>query len=200
MKNNNISLITGILFTIVGLVVFFNPEVVVKFMSYFLGGVLIAFGGYKIANYSIHSKKTGIRNHGDLAFGVIAIILGILFIFLAGTIELIVRFIIGAWLIIAGLGKLSNTFYTKNRSRKFYSLICIGIIYIIIGLYIILVSNLAFSIIGLFMAIYGITDLTSFFVCRDIFTQDDKEKPKRIDVKENKKLLTVKEAEVEEKK
>lgn len=191
MKSNKISLITGVLFTVVGLVVFFNPDVVVKFISYFLGGLLIAVGVYKAVNYYIKDKNLGVVNQNEMAFGITAIVLGLLFIFLAGTIELLIRFIIGAWLIFAGLSKISFTFYTTDRTKKFYSLLLVGIIYIGIGLYIILVSNLALSIIGLFMAIYGVIDIVSFFISKDMKldrTDDD-----------NIKKLPVQEAEVVEK-
>lgn len=188
MKNNKMPLITGILFTIVGIIVFFNPYIVVKFISYFFGGLLIAIGGYKTVNYYVQDKNLGVVNQNEIAFGITAIVLGLLFIFLAGTIEFLIRFIIGGWLVVAGISKLSNTFYTTDRTSKFYALIIIGFIYIGIGLYIILVSNLALSIIGLFMAIYGIIDLTSFFVYKDM--KKDISKLKEIKVQE---------AEVEEK-
>ena len=189
MKNNKMPLITGVLFTIVGIVVFFNPDIVVKFISYFLGGAMVALGGYKIVNYYIKDKNLGVVNQNELYFGITAVVLGLLFIFLAGTIEFLTRFVIGIWLIIAGVSKLSTTFYTTDRSKKFYTLLAIGFIYIAIGLYIVFVSNLAFSIIGLFMAIYGIIDLSSFFINKDI----------KYDKKEDVKKLTVQEAEVEEK-
>lgn len=188
MKNNKMPLITGILFTVVGIVVFFNPYIVVKLISYFFGGLLIAIGGYKTVNYYVQDKNLGVVNQNEIAFGITAIVLGLLFIFLAGTIEFLIRFIIGGWLVVAGISKLSNTFYTTDRTSKFYALIIIGFIYIGIGLYIILVSNLALSIIGLFMAIYGIIDLTSFFVYKDM--KKDISKLKEIEVQE---------AEVEEK-
>ena len=183
MKNSKISLITAILFTVVGLIVFFNPGVVVKFISYFFGGLLIAIGGYKTVNYYIQDKNLGVVNQNELAFGITAIVLGLLFIFLAGTIELLLRFIIGAWLIIAGIGKLSNTFYTTDRTNKFYTLIVVGFMYIGLGLYIILVSNLALSIIGLLMSIYGVIDIVSFFLYKDIRKDD---------------LVAIKESEVKE--
>lgn len=185
MKSNKISLITGVLFTVVGLVVFFKPDVVVKFISYFLGGLLIAVGAYKAVNYYIKDKNLGVVNQNEMAFGITAIVLGLLFIFLAGTIELLIRFIIGAWLIFAGISKISYTFYTTDRTKKFYSLLLVGIIYISIGLYIILVSNLALSIIGLFMAIYGIIDVVSFFISKDMKTdRTDDDSIKKLPVQE----------------
>jgi uncharacterized membrane protein HdeD (DUF308 family) len=190
MKNKNVSLISGILWTIIGFVIFFNPDIVVKFISYFVGGVLIAVGAYKIINYRIKDKNLGVVNTNEMAFGISALVLGILFIFLAGTIELIVRFIMGGYLIIAGVARLYNTFYTTDRDSKFYALIIMGFLFIAVGLYIILVSNVTLSILGLLMAIYGIIDIVSFFVYKDSFVFN----------KNDKKEIGIKEAEVVEEK
>lgn len=170
MKNkSNISLIDSIIFFVFGLFIFTNPDMLVKFISYFFGGVLLAIGIYKTVNYYIHDKRGGVVNKNEFGFGITTIILGVLFIFLAGTIELLIRFIIGAFIILAGIVKISNTFYTTVRDNRYYALFVIGIIYIGIGLYVILVSNLPLSIIGLLMMIYGIINFISYFVYKDGF-------------------------------
>jgi len=184
-SNGKMSLVSSLVFFILGVIIFLNPETVVLFVSYCLGGLLIGLGLYKTVNYYIQDKRLGIVNRNELAFGITAIVLGIVFIFLAGAIELLLRFVVGGWLVIAGLSKLAKTFYTTDRDSKFYALIVVGVILIGIGLYIILVSNLALSIIGLFMMIYGLIDFVSYFVYKD--------------KKEESKMLVVEEAEVEEK-
>ena len=166
-KTSKVSLISGIVFFILGMIIFLNPALLVKVISFGIGGLLILLGLYKTVNYYIQDKRLGIVNRNEFAFGITAIVLGIIFIFLADAIELLIRFIVGGWLIIAGLNKIVKTFYTTTRDSKFYALIVVGIILILIGLYIILVSNLALSIIGLFMMIYGIIDFISYFVYFD---------------------------------
>jgi len=204
MKNNNkTSLISGLVFFILGIIIFLHPDTVVKFASYCLGGLLIGLGLYKIANYYIQDKRLGVVNRNEMAFGITAVVLGVLFIFLAGTLELLLRFIVGGWLVIAGLGKIGTTFYTTDRDSKFYALIVVGVIYIGIGLYIVLVSNLALSIVGLFMMIYGLTDFISYFVYRkkqEIIEEKIKEEiaEEFIDTKKNKDEIII-ETEFEEK-
>lgn len=204
MKNNNkTSLISGLVFFILGIIIFLHPDTVVKFASYCLGGLLIGLGLYKMANYYIQDKRLGVVNRNEMAFGITAVVLGVLFIFLAGTLELLLRFIVGGWLVIAGLGKIGTTFYTTDRDSKFYALIVVGVIYIGIGLYIVLVSNLALSIVGLFMMIYGLTDFISYFVYRkkqEIIEEEIKEEiaEEFIDTKKNKDEIII-ETEFEEK-
>lgn len=173
MKNNKISLVSGLVFFILGIIIFLNPELLVKTISYGLGCLLILIGIYKVVNYYIQDKRLGIVNRNEIAFGITAIILGIVFIFLADAIELLLRFIVGGWLVIAGLNKIVSTFYTTERNSKYYSLLVVGIILICIGLYIILISNLALSIIGLFMMLYGITDFISYFVYKNTIVNND---------------------------
>lgn len=171
-KDRKINLISGIAFFILGLIIFLKPSLVVKFISYFLGGIIIIIGFYKTINYYIQNKQLKIVNRNELAFGVTAILLGIVFIFLADAIELLLRFLVGIWVIIAGLNKIMATFYTTDRTYKFYSLIVIGLILIGVGFYIVFVSNLAISIIGLIMMIYGIIDFVSFFVFKNMIVKE----------------------------
>lgn len=190
MRNNSkTSLISGLVFFILGIVIFLHPDTIVKFASYCLGGLLIGLGLYKMANYYIQDKRLGVVNRNEMAFGITAVVLGVLFIFLAGTLELLLRFIVGGWLVVAGLGKIGTTFYTTDRDSKFYALIVVGVIYIGIGLYIILVSNLALSIVGLFMMIYGLTDFISYFVYRKKEEMADEERKEEIveEITHNKK-------------
>lgn len=208
MKNSKISLISGLVFFILGIIIFLNPELLVKTISYGLGSLLILIGIYKTVNYYIQDKRLGIVNRNEIAFGITAIILGVVFIFLADAIELLLRFIIGGWLLIAGSNKILSTFYTTERNSKFYSLLIVGIILICIGLYIILISNLALSIIGLFMVLYGIIDFISYFVYKntivnndiDSLLNDNKDKEEVKESKKNNKDDVVIETEFIEKK
>ena len=198
MKKNkkSVSLIGGIIFFILGLIIFMNPEIVVKFVSYFFGGLLILIGVYKSFNYYIQDKRLGIVNQHELAFGITAIILGIVFIFLADAIELLLRIVVGGWLIVSGLKKISATFYTTERTARFYALLVVGLILIAVGLYIVLVSNLALSIIGAFMVIYGFVDIISYFIYQDS-SNDEENLEEVVFLKDNEVVI---EAELEEEK
>lgn len=203
-KNSKVSLFSSLVFFVLGIVIFVNPDILVKTISYGLGGLLILIGIYRSVSYYIHDKNLGVVNRNEIAFGITAIVLGVVFIFLADAIELLIRFIVGGWLLIAGLNKILKTFYITDRNSKFYSLIVIGLILIGIGLYIILVSNLALSIIGLFMMIYGVIDFISYFVYKsgkEIIEEvvDEIETKEVIKEKEDKKEIII-ETEFEEKK
>ena len=181
-KSENISLINSLLFFGIGLILFLNPNVVIKFISYCIGGVLLLVGAYKITNYYIQDKRLGVVNRNEMAFGITAVILGVVFIFL--------RFIVGGYLIISGLGKIMQTFYTTDRSSKFYALIVVGLIFIGAGLYTVIKANLPLSIIGLFMLVYGVINFVSYFVYKDKDNAIVKENQKEENVKEEKVIET----------
>lgn len=165
-KTSKTMLISGLTFFVLGIIIFLYPKLLVKVISYGLGGLLILTGIYRTINYYVQDKKLGIVNRNELAFGITAIVLGILFIFLVDAIQLLIKIIVGGWLIIAGINKIIKTFFIRERDAKFYALIVIGLILIGIGLYIIIALNIL-SIIGLFMMMYGLIDFISYFVYKD---------------------------------
>ncbi len=200
MKKNYSDLLSSVLFFILGLILFTNPNAVVKFISYVLGGILIVVGLYKSVNYYIQDKRLGVVNRNEIAFGITAIVLGIIFIVLASAIEFLIRVVFGAWMIIEGLNKISRTFYTTDRTSKFYTLLVIGIVFIGAGIYVVMSSNLVLQIIGLFMVIYAIIDLVSFFIYNKnvkIKEDDEEENVKELNVIVQDNVV---EAEVTEKK
>ena len=133
-------------------------------MSNLFGIALIAMGAYRTINYLIQNKRLQVVNYNEIAFGVTAIVLGIVLIFLSESIAFLLRLVVGIWVIVAGVSKIMQTFYTTDRSSKFYALLIMGIALVGIGLYIVLESNLALSIIGLFMVLYAIIDIVSYFM------------------------------------
>lgn len=161
------SIISGLIFFVVGLFILLYPQAIVKFISYFAGGVLVAYGLYKSINYYVQDKRLGIVNQNELGFGITMVVLGILLICLAGTIEFLTRVVIGAYLFIVGITKIMNTFYTNDRSEKFYALIIIGLLFIAAGLYTVINANLPLQVLGMFMMTYGIIDFISYFVYKD---------------------------------
>lgn len=162
MKKN--SLLSSIIFFVLGIILFTRPDALVKFISYLFGGVLIVVGLYKSANYYIQDKRLGVVNRNEIAFGITAIVLGVIFIVLASAIEFLIRIVFGFWMILEGITKITNTFYTTDRSSKFYALMVTGFIFAAAGVYTIASSNLALKVIGLFMIIYGVMDFATYFI------------------------------------
>lgn len=162
MKNNiKNSLLNSILFLIFGIILFTNPNGIVKFLSYITGFVLILIGIINILSYVKVLKKLNIEQYGKLYSGIILIILGLVVILFSSFIETSIRLIFGGWIIYSGVTKLIESITFKSEKTIFYVNLCISILMIIVGFYIAL-TTLAYKMIGLFIMIYSILDIISF--------------------------------------
>ena len=143
---------------ILGIILITNPEGTVKFVSAILGIMFILAGAYKIISYYQNKGKYDIMNY-DIAYGIIAIILGIATIAYSEQISSIFRIFIGIWIVYSSIMRFSLALKLKTISSNIwiYSII-LAICMFICGLYTIFVSNLVVVSIGISILIYAIID------------------------------------------
>ena len=177
------SLLNSIIFLIIGATLMMNPDSIITWISYAIGGLLSLIGLFKLISYYRIKKKTEIVSNGDLIFGTIFITLGISCFFLANIFELIIRFLIGAWILFSGIQRLIDTLKIEAKTKsniRFIALLIVSIILIALGLYIILYSNLLFKWIGLLMVIYSIVEIVGYvFFAQENKLNDNKENNKK---------------------
>lgn len=154
------SLLSSIIFFILGCVLFTNPGGIVEFIAYILGGVLIIVGIIDYLSYRKTYKNLNIANNSLLVTSIVLVILGIISIVCSGVIETVVRLIIGSWVLYSGIMRLIYTLNSKENS--FTSRLIVSILLIICGLYIILKTNLVFKFIGLALIFYSILEIIGF--------------------------------------
>ena len=154
------SLLSSIIFFILGCVFFTNPGGIVEFIAYILGGVLIIVGIIDYLSYRKTYKNLNIANNSLLVTSIVLVILGIISIVCSGVIETVVRLIIGSWVLYSGIMRLIYTLNSKENS--FTSRLIVSILLIICGLYIILKTNLVFKFIGLALIFYSILEIIGF--------------------------------------
>ena len=158
-KTGWISIVTSAVFALLGLILMYNPGQVLTIICYILGAIFIVVGGAKIATYFMSRGKYDIYNI-DFAFGVVAVIAGIIVIFASETIIKMFAIVIGVWIIYSGLVRLGLAIKLKKAKSDFWVTVAvISSIIIICGLYILIDSSVVVSTIGLIMLIYGILDL-----------------------------------------
>ena len=104
--------------------------------------MFILAGAYKIISYYQNKGKYDIMNY-DIAYGIIAIILGIATIAYSEQISSIFRIFIGIWIVYSSIMRFSLALKLKTISSNIwiYSII-LAICMFICGLYTIFVSNL----------------------------------------------------------
>ena len=153
------SLLSSIIFAILGIILIARPEGTIKAISYILGAMFMMVGIYKIIDYFKTKGKYDFFNY-DLAFGIIAIIIGIVTIVYIKTIGTIFRIIIGVWIIYSAIMRLNLAFKLKTMgSRAWISSLVIALIMLVCGLYILFTSSAIVVTIGTIILIYSILDI-----------------------------------------
>ena len=179
--NNNSSLVSAILFFILGAIMFTNPDTMVVVISRILGGILILFGLYScIKNYILVRQNTQVSAIPMVA-GISCMAIGSVFFFAAGFVEAMVRFVIGGWILLSGIVRFANAMQIdKKNNPKFFSLLIISLLLILAGLYTILEANLAFQKIGIVLMLYAGLEifgwLTNKSVVKETMTKEEKKK------------------------
>ena len=161
VKKDKYSIFISIIFFIIGLFMFLYPNDIVKFITYIVGVVFAVFGCLKL--YSYYKSKESISNV-ELTMGICSIILCIIIMFCNGIIELVIRFVIGGYILATGMNKLIVGLNSRSYNNKWIGLIVIGSLLIIGGLYMILKSNIILSTIGLGIMIYSSVDIISYLL------------------------------------
>lgn len=153
------SLLTSLVFAILGILLITNPERSTKVVSLIVGILFIIVGLYKLVDYCLTRGKYNFYNY-DIAYGIIAIILGIITIVYKSQIETIFRVLIGIWIVYTGIIRLSLSFKLKLvESPTWICSLLISIVMIVCGLYTIFVSNAIVVTIGIVILIYSILDM-----------------------------------------
>ena len=167
--NSVSSLISAIIFLILGAVMFTNPNTVVVVVSRILGSVIVIWGFIKCIKNYLDVKKDSNTSSFEMISGITLMILGLTIILLAGVIEWLIRLVIGGWILFSGINRLIQTLYVNKRTSRFYIMIIIAFLLIIGGLYTILESNLAFKAIGCILMLYAALEILGY-----IFNWKDK--------------------------
>lgn len=167
------SVVTSLIFGIIGLIMIYNPETTMKFISTVLGIFFIVVGIIKIINYII-SKGDSTLFTNDIAWGLIAIIIGLVTMVYSSTIESIFRIMIGVWIIYSGFTRFGLSFRLKNVNDRLWALVLtLAVLMIVGGLYVTFYPGALIVTLGVIILIYAIMDLAESFIfmknMKDIF-------------------------------
>ena len=208
MKNNKYSslgtLITSLVLFIIGAILFTNPEDIVILVSQIFGGILAVIGLFNFVFYYRKKSKGLVTNNKEFVSSIVLIIIGMLFIFLAGAFETALRFIMGTWILLSGINKLIAALTLGPRVRNYTSMLIVSIILVIGGMYIILWKNLILSVLGIVIMIYSGIEIYGYIIYK--IMENSKDSVNETDViiqekvyKEKEFVKDAKEVEVKEK-
>ncbi len=163
-KSGWISIIESVIFAILGIILINKPEETVKFVAITLGVIFIAIGIYKIINYFMTKGKLDLYNF-DLAYGIIAIIIGIVMMTCSNMLGNFFRIIVGIWIIYSAIIRISLAIKFKNLDLNGW--LC-GLIFALImlacGIYITLNSGAIVITIGFMIVTYAIIDIVESII------------------------------------
>ena len=158
------SILTSVVFAIIGLIMIYYPESTIMFISTIIGIFFIVVGIIKIINYFIARGNSTLFSN-DIAWGLIAIILGLVTMVYSGTIESILRIMIGIWIIYSGFTRFNLSFRLKNINSKLWTFVLIlSIIMVVGGVYVTFYPGALIVTLGVIILIYSIIDLVEGFI------------------------------------
>lgn len=162
-RKDSFSLITAILFLILGIILISNPGGVIKFITYIIGGIIVLLGITKLVSYLKNKNNELLNNSNNLTIGVVLIVIGIIIMFCSSAIEFIIRLIMGGWLLYSGIIKLILSIGLKQLGiNNWYIALISSIIMLVCGLYTIIVSNIIGSAGGIILVIYATAEIIQF--------------------------------------
>lgn len=162
-RKDSFSLITAILFLILGIILISNPGGVIKFITYIIGGIIVLLGITKLISYLKNKNNELLNNSSNLTIGVVLIVIGIIIMFCSSAIEFIIRLIMGGWLLYSGIIKLILSIGLKQLGiNNWYIALISSIIMLVCGLYTIIISNIIGSAGGIILVIYATTEIIQF--------------------------------------
>lgn len=176
-KMNMTSIIFSILFILIGSFLLARPEDAIHLVSYALGIILALWGIISIVQFFTDRES---QNYLEFSFilGVFMFIFGIIIIVKPNTIASIIPLLLGIWMLINGVTKLSYAL-TLNKNKNAASSIIISILIIVLG--ILLVFNpfagakTLVQILGVTIIVYSVLDLAECFAIRRIVKKETKE-------------------------
>lgn len=143
-KKENNSILTPIIYLILGVILAFKSNEAIKLLFYIIGLFVIVYGIKSFITYYQNKDSVQYKNI-NLSIAIISIVLGLLLIVLAGALEISIRYILGFFLVYMGVSRLL-TQISFGDYKNFSTLS--NIVLIVLGVYSILFSNAVLVIIG----------------------------------------------------
>lgn len=164
-KMNITSIIFSIIFILIGTFLLARPEDAIHLVSYALGIILIVWGVISVITFFTDKES---QNYLDFGFivGVFVLIFGIIILVKPDTIASIIPLLLGIWMLINGVTKLSYSL-TLNNNKSALSSIIISLIIVLLGILLIINpfqgAKKIVQILGISILVYSLLDLIECF-------------------------------------
>lgn len=155
------SIIFSLLFIVTGIFLLLKPETAINIVCYVLGVILVLWGVVSIIQFFSDKNSTNYLSL-NFIFGAFVFIFGIIILIKPSIIASIVPLLLGVWMVINGVTKLSYSLSIYKINRNIFSIIG-SILIIIFGVTLIFnpfegAKGLT-QIIGISLIVYSVLDL-----------------------------------------
>ncbi|MBO4816649.1 MAG: DUF308 domain-containing protein [Clostridia bacterium] len=158
-KSGFISLLSSIVFLLLGIILVNHPEDTIKVVSYILGGLLMAFGIIRLFTYFTSRDKFQYYDF-NLMLGSLCLLVGLVILVFGTSIASIFGIIVGIWIVLSSINRMNLSFKLKDSGIKYwYISLIIAILVFISGLYVVFSPELILVTLGTILIIYSITDI-----------------------------------------
>lgn len=164
------SLVIGVL----GIVLLWHPEGVLKAIFYVVGIFLIIKGVYKILNYFATHGQYDFYNN-DLLYGIIALVFGVIAVVLWEELGGVIGLVVGAWMIYGALVRINTAIKMRTAGiREWFYVLVLALVMLALGIYMIINMGAVLAVVGWVMiaaAVVGILDDLMFIRHLDDLTR-----------------------------
>lgn len=161
------ALMTGILYTVLGIMALALPETMEKILGYMIGVVLIVGGAVSMIAYLLRDAHQNYY-HNDFLHGLIGIAAGILVLVKMDIIIGLISFMLGILVLVSGCSKLQDVIDMKRLECGNWIIMLI-IAAVNVGFGVLLICNpfswtiLLFRLLGIGLIFSGVIDCASTF-------------------------------------
>lgn len=154
-----ISIITSIIFAILGFIMIKNPEGTINVISKVIGLTILLIGIEKIISYLLFNGNGDLFNY-DLIYGIIAIIIGVLIMVYSSVFANIVGIVIGIWIAYEAAIKMLLSLKLKNVGvSSWLVMLALSAITLLAGVFIVFNQSSIIVATGIVMIIYAVIDI-----------------------------------------
>jgi len=170
----NVSLFTSVVVLAVGVFLFINPSAVIDIIAVIIGILFLIPGVTSLIDYF---KE---KNEASLITGIITILVAIVIMAYRKLIASILPFIFGIFFVVNGINRLQYALevrkeYGVKDSKPILMAILILLCGVIFIIYPLTVAETAFQIMGLFLCIYALLDISNHVMVRKSINEVKKE-------------------------
>lgn len=162
MKSTSwMAILESVIIGVLGGILIWNPEGMLKVIFYIVGIFLIVKGVYHIINYfAVHGKYDFYNN--DLLYGIIALIFGIIAVVMWEQLSGAIGIVVGAWMIYGALIRLNTAIKLHAAGvKEWFYVLLFALVMLALGVYLIVSLGAVVTVIGWIMiaaAVVGIID------------------------------------------